>query len=174
MGSFFSSPSPCPQEERDARGSGSTGSLGDKESPKLEFSPATSTSPNCEAVSLRTEVQSSERGRLEHPASSRTGCFELRRGADGSSPLTSLAEDESRHRSHVRVLRGLGVDGALENEFPELLGYDAYRLVGDAGRNEQGEATVDVVVSGSRGASSFEETFTFCLVEREFGRKKGC
>jgi len=62
----------------------------------------------------------------------------------------------------------------LKNEFPELLGYDAYRLVGDAGRNEQGEATVDVVVTGSRGASSFEETFTFCLVERDFGRKKGC
>ena len=38
----------------------------------------------------------------------------------------------------------------------------------------QGEKTVRVTVRGSRGSQEYEKSFTFCLVTREFGTKKGC
>ena len=38
----------------------------------------------------------------------------------------------------------------------------------------QGEKTVRVTERGSRGSQEYEKSFTFCLVTREFGTKKGC
>jgi len=51
--------------------------------------------------------------------------------------------------------------------------YDSYSF-DDVGMNQEGEKTVRVTVRGSRGSQEYEKSFTFCLVTREFGTKKGC
>mmetsp|Transcript_10484 Transcript_10484/g.36211 ORF Transcript_10484/g.36211 Transcript_10484/m.36211 type:complete len:257 (+) Transcript_10484:1399-2169(+) len=63
--------------------------------------------------------------------------------------------------------------GGFQNEFKDLMEYDSYSFDG-VGMNQEGEKTVRVTVRGSRGSQEYEKSFTFCLVTREFGTKKGC
>ncbi|WZN64717.1 hypothetical protein HKI87_10g62740 [Chloropicon roscoffensis] len=63
--------------------------------------------------------------------------------------------------------------GGFQNEFKDLMEYDSYSF-DDVGMNQEGEKTVRVTVRGSRGSQEYEKSFTFCLVTREFGTKKGC
>ena len=90
--------------------------------------------------------------------------------------------------------------GGFQNEFKDLMEYDSYSFDGvgmnqevrevplepphlsrigfprpsDPTLTSQGEKTVRVTVRGSRGSQEYEKSFTFCLVTREFGTKKGC
>ena len=90
--------------------------------------------------------------------------------------------------------------GGFQNEFKDLMEYDSYSFDGvgmnqevrevprepphlsrigfprpsDPTLTSQGEKTVRVTVRGSRGSQEYKKSFTFCLVTREFGTKKGC
>jgi hypothetical protein len=62
--------------------------------------------------------------------------------------------------------------GGFQNEFPGLIDNKGF-TVREAGKSDLGEVTVEVVVQCEK-VDSYEQKFTFCLVEREFGTKKGC
>ena len=53
-------------------------------------------------------------------------------------------------------------------------GNTGFEIDSSVGRSDQGEDTVACVVRSTKGSEEQETKYTFCLVEREFGTKKGC
>mmetsp|Transcript_7398 Transcript_7398/g.13681 ORF Transcript_7398/g.13681 Transcript_7398/m.13681 type:complete len:95 (+) Transcript_7398:494-778(+) len=64
--------------------------------------------------------------------------------------------------------------GGFQNEFGDLMDNTGFEISETVMVNELGEQAVDVVVSNVRANVEYEKKFTFCLVRRDFGKKKGC
>ena len=55
-----------------------------------------------------------------------------------------------------------------------MLDHTGFELGAEVMQSELGEQMVDVVVSNAKAGKIFEKRYTFCLVRRSFGTKKGC